>query len=255
MKTKDAVLAIMLAFGMALSGCGNNTNSSNAEQSTTSDDSSKKSEGVMTYQEYLDADNDSEIVIETYVQDKQEWWEDKASLYTQDQDGAYFIYNADCTKDMYDKLDQGTKIKVTGYKTEWSGEIEVAEGATIEILDGNYIAPATNITDILNDKKALLEHQNQFVEFTDMTIEPIGDDEAVYLYNYDGSGAEGDDLYFNASYKGETYNFVVESYLTGVDSEVYKTVKDLKIGDKVDMEGYLYWYEGPNPHIISVTVK
>ena len=31
--------------------------------------------------------------------------------------------------------------------------------------------------------------------------------------------------------------------------------ENLKIGDKVDMEGFLYWYEGVNPHITSVTVK
>ena len=27
------------------------------------------------------------------------------------------------------------------------------------------------------------------------------------------------------------------------------------VGDKVDMEGFLYWYEGVNPHITGVTVK
>ena len=170
-------------------------------------------------------------------------------------DLAYFIYNAECSQDLYDKLKEGTKIKVTGYKTEWSGEIEVAEGAKIEILDGNYIAPVTNVTDLLGNEEELLKHQNQYVEFKDMTIEPIGDDNAAYLYNYDGSGEEGDDLYFNASKDGKTYNFVVESYLTDKDSDVYKTVKELKVGDTVDMEGYLYWYEGPNPHIIKVSVK
>ena len=47
----------------------------------------------------------------------------------------------------------------------------------------------------------------------------------------------------------------VESYLTGSDSDVYKAVKALKVGQKVDMEGFLYWYEGVNPHIISVTAE
>ena len=36
------------------------------------------------------------------------------------------------------------------------------------------------------------------------------------------------------------------------DSEVYGAVKALNIGDKIDMEGFLYWYEGVNPHITSV---
>ena len=31
--------------------------------------------------------------------------------------------------------------------------------------------------------------------------------------------------------------------------------KALKKGDVVDMEGFLYWYEGVNPHITAVTVK
>ena len=28
-----------------------------------------------------------------------------------------------------------------------------------------------------------------------------------------------------------------------------------KVGDTVDVEGFLYWYEGPQPHITSITVK
>ena len=81
----------------------------------------------MTHEEYLAADVDAEVVIETYVQAKQSWWEDKATVYTQDQDGAYFIYNMACSEEEYEKLAPGTKIKVTGYKAEWSGEIEVAD--------------------------------------------------------------------------------------------------------------------------------
>ena len=73
----------------------------------------EKSEGVMTYQEYMDADLDSEVTVETYVQAKQSWWEDKATVYTQDKDGAYFVYNMACSEEDYDKLVPGTKIKVT----------------------------------------------------------------------------------------------------------------------------------------------
>ena len=71
-------------------------------------------------------------------------------------------------------------------------------------------------------------------------------------YKWNGTGQEGDDLYFNASIDGATYTFTVESYLRGPDSEVYQTVKDLQIGEEIEMEGYLYWYEGVNPHIIYV---
>ena len=78
--------------------------------------------------------------------------------------------------------------------------------------------------------------------------------ELAFMYGWDGSGSEGDDLYFNASVDGKVYTFVVESNLCDENSEVYQTVKNLKVGDQIDMEGFLYWYEGAQPHIISVTL-
>ena len=91
-----------------------------------------------------------------------------------------------------------------------------------------------------------------------MTVEAAGKDadgkDVAFLYNWDGSGSDGDDLYFNVSYNGETYTFTVESYLCDNSTDVYKTVTSLEIGQTVDMEGFLYWYEGANPHITSVTV-
>ena len=216
-----------------------------------------KSDGVMTYEEYMAADLDSEVVVETYVQAKQSWWEDKATLYTQDQDGAYFIYNMACSKEDYEKLTPGTKIKVTGYKAEWSGEVEIID-ATFEMAEGNYMAEAKDVTALLGTEE-LIESQNQFVSFKDMTVEAAGQDadgkDVAFLYSWDGSGQDGDDLYFNVSSNGQTYTFTVESYLCDNTTEVYKAVKELNIGDKIDMEGFLYWYEGVNPHITSVTVK
>ena len=238
---KTIALTLTLALVLSLTACGKGGED-------------KKSEGVMTHDEYMAAALDSEVVIETYVQAKQSWWEDKATLYTQDKDGAYFVYNAVCSEADYEKLTPGTKIKVTGYKTEWSGEVEVAEGATIEILDGNYIAPITDVTDLL-DKDELIDHQNEFVSFKGMTVEAADDSGAAFLYNWDGSGEDGSDLYFNVSKDGQTYTFTVESYLCDSSTEVYQAVKNLNVGDTVDMEGYLYWYEGANPHITSVSVK
>ena len=79
--------------------------------------------------------------------------------------------------------------------------------------------------------------------------------DVAYLYNYDGSGTQGDDLYFNVDLDGNTYTFTVESYLCGKDTDVYKAVENLKVGDTIDCDGYLYWYNGVNPHITNVTVK
>lgn len=229
-----------------------------SEDASESESAEEKSEGVMTYAEYMDAAIDDEVVIETYVQAKQSWWEDKATLYTQDRDGAYFIYDAACSEEDYEKLVPGTKIKVTGYKAEWSGEIEVMDG-TVEIVEGGdeYIAPITDVTDLLGTDE-LIDHQNQYVEFKGLTVEAAGQDEdgndVAFLYNYDGSGTDGDDLYFNASLNGETYTFTIESYLCDNTTDVYAAVKNLEIGQTIDMEGFLYWYEGVNPHITSVTV-
>lgn len=241
---KTIALTLTLALVLSLTACGKGGDSSE----------DKKSEGVMTHDEYMAAALDSEVVIETYVQAKQSWWEDKATLYTQDKDGAYFVYNAVCSEADYEKLTPGTKIKVIGYKTEWSGEVEVAEGATIEIQDGNYVAPITDVTDLLG-KDELINHQNEFVSFKGMTVEAADDSGAAFLYNWDGSGEDGSDLYFNVSKDGQTYTFTVESYLCDSSTEVYQAVKNLNVGDTVDMEGYLYWYEGVNPHITSVSVK
>ena len=73
------------------------------------------------------------------------------------------------------------------------------------------------------------------------------------VFNVDGSGQDGDDLYFNVTLGENTYTFTVESYLCDNTTDVYNAVKNLSIGDKIDMEGFLYWYEGANPHITSVT--
>ena len=257
MKKKTLALTMAMALVLSLAACGNSnadvaaestaaatteaaTEAAATEASTEAAEAvaDEKSEGVMTYEEYMAADLDSEVVIEA-------------------QDGAYFIYNSVCSEENYAKLVPGTKIKVTGYKTEWSGEVEIAEGATFEIEEGSYIAPVTDVTDLLGTDD-LINYQNQFVAFKGMTVEASQDatgNDVAFLYNYDGSGEDGNDLYFNVSLNGQTYTFTVESYLCDNTTDVYNAVKNLKIGDTVDMEGFLYWYEGVNPHITSVTVK
>ena len=219
-------------------------------------------EGVMSYADYVAAAVDTEVCVETYVQAKQAWWEDngvgQATFYTQNQDGAFFVYNLPCSQEDYDKLVPGTKIKVTGFKSEWSGEVEITD-ATYEIEDTDtFVADAKDVTDLLG-KDELIDYQNQFVSFKGMTVEAAGQDDAgndvAFLYNWDGSGTDGDDLYFTVSKDGASYSFTVESYLCDKDSDVYAAVQNLKVGDVVDMEGFLYWYEGVNPHITSVSVQ
>lgn len=210
---------------------------------------------VMTHEQFIAAEIDTPVVVETYVQDKQSWWEDKASIYAQSEDGAYFLYNATCSEEMFDKLVPGTKIKVSGYKAEWSGEVEITD-ATLEILDGSFVAEPEDLTEVFGTED-LINHQNEYFVAKGFVVEPAGQDDAgndlAFLYNWDNSGAPGDDIYFNVSYNGNTYSFTIESYLRGKDTDVYKTAESLQVGDVVDLEGFLYWYEGANPHTISIT--
>ncbi|MBQ8599405.1 MAG: hypothetical protein IJ411_04745 [Oscillospiraceae bacterium] len=239
------VLAGVMAFTMAA-----------CSSSSTETDVHAKSEGVMTYEQYAAADLDTEVTIEAFVQAKQSWWEDKATVYAQDKDGAYFMYDMACSEEDYAKLEKGTKIKVNGYKTEWAGEVEIID-ASFEIMEGSWTADVTDVTELLGSDD-LIKHQNKYVAFKGLTVEPSTDAagaEAAYLYKWDGSGQDGDDLYFNASIGGNTYTFTVESYLCDNTTDVYAAVKALEVGQTIDMEGFLYWYEGVNPHITSVTVK
>lgn len=259
------ILVVVLALSMllALAACGGKTEPAATDtdaavsdtDAAVSDTDAAQKIAVMSHDEYLAADIDAPVCVETYVQAKQSWWEDKATVYCQSPDGAYFVYNMACSEEDYAKLDVGTKIQVNGFKAEWSGEIEIAD-ATFTILEGEepFIAEPLDVTALLGTDE-LIDHQNEFVKFTGMTVEAKKDadgNDVAFLYNWDGSGKEGDDLYFDVSYNGQTYTFTVESYLTGLGTNVYDQIRSMKVGDVVDLSGFLYWYEGVNPHITAM---
>ena len=263
---KLTVSVLALAMALSLAACGGGSASSSeaaaseaasseavsSEAASTEATESTTEVSVMSYADYAAAEVDSPVCVETYVQAKQSWWEDKATLYTQSPDGAYFIYDMAVSQEDYDKMVPGTKLLVTGYKAEWEGEVEIID-ATYEILEGDtFVAEATDVTDQLGTD-TLVDFQNQFVSFKGMTVEAANDAGDAFLYKWDGSGSDGDDLYFNVSKDGQTYSFTVESYLCDNTTDVYNAVKALNVGDVVDMEGFLYWYQGANPHITSVT--
>ena len=232
-------LAILLALVMMLTFVACDKDTANDAAS----DADVKGEGVMTYAEYAAAALDSEVVIEAYVQGHQSWWDNKITVYAQDKDGGYFMYEMACSEEDAAKLVPGTKIKVTGYKAEWAGEVEIVD-ATFEILEGSYVADALDVTDKLGTDE-LINYQNMFVSFKGLTVE------AVEYKN----GEPGDDVYVTVGYNGASYDFCIEIYLTGAETEVYQTVGTLAVGDVVDIEGFLYWYEGVNTHITNIIVK
>ena len=213
---------------------------------------------VMDYAAYAAAELDTEVVIETTVQATQAWWEKdgvgKITVYGQSEDGAYFIYEMNCSKEDAEKLVPGAKIKVKGYKSAWSGEVEITD-ATFEFVEGEgFKAEPEDVTALLGTEE-LINKQNALVAFKGLTVTAKKDAEgkdAAFLYKWNGAGQQGDDLYFDVTVNDATYTFVVESYLCGQDTEVYKAVEGLKVGDVIDAEGFLYWYEGVQPHIIKV---
>ena len=284
-KLLAVLLALCLACSLAACAGGNTSSTSStsttsessvaedssvAEESSAAEDSSASEESeasetatgdatVLSYEEYMAAELDTEVTIQAYVQAKQSYYAEQgtATVYLQDQDGGYFAYDMACTQEEYDAMTEGTCIQVSGFKSEWSGEIEIMDGQLDQIVEGDtFVAEPFDATSLLGTDE-LEQHQNEKVSFTGLTVAPSTDadgNEAAFLYNYDGSGTQGDDVYFNVSYNDQTFSFVVESYLCDSESEVYKAVEALEVGQTIDCEGFLYWYEGANPHITSVTV-
>ena len=204
---------------------------------------------LMTYAEYAEAEIDAPVYVETYVQATQSWWEDKITVYAQSEDGAYFIYNMACSQEDAEKLVPGAKIAVKGFKSEWSGEVEITD-ATFEFVEADpFIAEAEDVTAKLGTDE-LIDDQNKLVAFKSMTVEAY--DESGAAFAYKNAENKTDDLYFKVSKDGQTYDFCVEFYLCGNDTEVYKAVEALNVGDVIDLEGFLYWYNGANPHITKV---
>ncbi len=243
---KFIALALAVVMLLSLAACDNAPASSESPASSEpASSSSEVDNGVMTYAEYDAAALESEVVIEAYVQATQSWWENKITVYAQDKDGAYFLYELACSEADAAKLVPGTKIRVKGYKGQWAGEIEIMDG-TFEFVEGadTYIAEALDVTDKLGTDD-LIKYQNQYVKFTDMTVEKI---------EYK-NGTPGDDIYVTVSKDGASYSFCVEIYLTGENTDVYKAVGELLVGDVIDVTGFLYWYEGVNTHITGVTLK
>ena len=200
---------------------------------------------AMDYYDYDYADIGDLVVVEAYVQATQSWWSNKITVYLADRDGAYFAYEMACTQEDAAKLIPGTKIRIIGTKAEWAGEIEIMDCTFTFIKDADtYVAEAKDLTSLLGEKH-LIEYQNQLALFTDMTIKSV---------EYK-NGTPGDDIYVTLTKNGADYSFCVEYYLNGSDAAFYNQFATLEAGDVVDVEGFVYWYNGINTHITKITKK
>ncbi len=237
------LLVLVMAVSMAACVADGNDNTTTAPTTEPTTESTEPDDGVMTYAEFMAAELDTEVIIETYVQAHQSWWDNKITVYCQDEEGAYFLYEMACSEEDAAKLTAGTKIRVTGVKGAWEGEVEIMDG-TFEIIesDTHYVAEPTVMEKLGEDD--LLTYQNHLVLFNNMTIKDIS-------YKND---EPGDDIYVTLT-SGETeLSFCVERYLTDPDTDLYKmfTEEQVKVGDTVNVGAFLYWYQGPNPHIVHV---
>lgn len=241
---KVIAMLLVLTIVFAFVGCAKpEVKDPAGNTSETANDEAAKSD-VMSHADFVAAANDAKVVVETYVQATQSWWDNKITAYCQSKDGAYFAYEMACSEEDAAKLVPGTKIKITGTKGEWGGEVEIMD-ATFEFVTGDtFIAEAFDATALLGTDE-LISHMNEKVAFKGLSVEKI---------EYK-NGEPGDDIYVTLGYNGASYSFCVERYLTDPDSDVYKAVGALTVGDTVDVEGFLYWYEGANPHITAITKK
>ena len=251
------LIALLLVFAtvFCFAACGKKTDdpkATEATEATKTTEPTKATEATkpteapskkaMTHAEYEAAAMDAEVVVETYVQATQSWWDNKITVYCQSPDGAYFAYELKCTEEESKKMVPGTKIRITGVKGEWAGEVEIMDGS-FEFVEGeSFIARPFNATGLLGTED-LIKHQNEKVVFKGLTFEK---------FEYQ-NGAPGKDIYVTFKQADKEYSFCVESYLTAPETDLYKAIPELKKGDVVDVEGFLYWYEGANPHITKVT--
>ena len=241
-------IVMMFALASCVNNQGGNNGGNNGGNSGGNNNGGDVT--VMTYDEYAAAELEAKVVIEAYVQATQTWWFDskvnhgKISVYAQDNDGAYFLYEMACSEEDAAKLTAGAKIRVVGYKAEWSGEIEITDCHFITLEADAWVAEATDVTALLGTTE-LINHQNKFVSFSGLTVKRV-----VYQ-----NGAPGKDIYVTVTYNGADYDFCVESYLTAPGTDLYAAVGALNAGDVIDVEGFLYWYNGVNTHITKVTVK
>jgi len=252
---KYLALILVAVLALALCACSKTTTEETTVEETTA--AAVVVEGVMTHEEFIAAELDTEVAVATYVQATQGCWYDETAgskvttLYTQAPDGAYFIYQMAVTDEDYAKMTEGTMLKITGTKSAWSGEVEIVD-AKYEFVDGSdtFVAEAKDTTEDFGNEADM----NSLVAVKGATVVAANDEGAAYLYKWDGSGEQGDDLYYKVAIGENEYTLVVESYLCGPDTDTYKAVEALEVGQTVDVEGFLYWYEGAQLHTTAITV-
>lgn len=243
-KLLTIMLSVLMVFGLA--ACGKE-NDDNTDEPANGGNEVVEVTAKDDYASFMAADVDAEVEVLMYVQAHQAWWEKDGqgvmTLYGMDKDGGYFVYEAKMDKETADSIKEGTLVKVTGVKAEWAGEVEIMD-ATVEVLGETKTFEATDVTDVVADSEKLATYMNQKIAMKGLEVVEVSVKDSEY----------DPDLYITCKLGDTEVNLCVENYLTGPDTEVYMTGKDLTAGTIIDVEGFLYWYEGANPHVTSISV-
>lgn len=246
-KLQVIIIVIALALGLASCAQGPANNTVNIQ--------------AMTYAEYMAASDGAKVVIEGYLQNSAfSFGFSRVNMFLQDDDGAYYVYMASCDEEKAAKLTPGVKVRVSGVKGSYAGEVEIQEQSTFEVLSDVKVYDPVDVTSLLGDAGSLERLMNKKIAVKDLVIrESYDKEDRVYasLYKWDGSGKAGedDDIYFSASHLDNSSTFVIESDENHEGSNVYNAALALAVGDVIDLEGYMYWYNGPNVHVDSIKLK
>ena len=246
MKKLFTVLLTMIMV-ITLVGCGSKTSDEPVVEDTPTTDEELVPEPVTaknTYADFEAAELNTELELLMSVQATEAWWDGKITVYGQDDNGGYLVYELACPEQKdADVLLPGTLIRVTGYKSEWSGEVELTD-ATYEFVDvgGNAgkIYDPVDLTDLIGNNDELIKYMNQKASFKNLTVveyTEVTSDSDGYLKVTDANGTE--------------ISFVVRRYLTSPESDLAKTVASFAAGDVIDLTAFVYWYEGPEARIIE----
>ena len=166
------LLAIVMVVGI-FAGCNTEkpveTKPQETQGGTNKPAETQPASNAMTYAEYVAAANDTEVVVEAYVAAIESWWDGKIQVYALTEEGGYYIYNLACTEEEAAKFTVGTKVRFTGFKGEWAGEVEIMD-AKFEILtaDPTFFG-ADDVTDVFGTDE-LANHMNDLVAVNGLTV-------------------------------------------------------------------------------------
>lgn len=173
-----------------------------------------------------------------------------ASIYLLDEslEGAYYCYSVKMSVDFYNGLKIGSPVTVSVTSTVYNGLIETKSSGSIvanKDLAAKTEAEMLAAKDISNifitaDSKKITYAQSSYAKLTHMKVTKI-------------SGVKLDSTSTTHSFitlerNGETVSVALNKNLMALDSQAAKDldaeVKKLKVGDYVDVEGLVGWYNG-----------